>query len=321
MAETGLRQAMAAAVLLLATGLTACAHPAQVAARPPVPYTVPTPTGATGAIGLHLPVERYMLTPTQSAQLSWVGNAMIRDCMRDHGFAFPAAQRPDAGSATYSVMYRRYGVSDPASVRTWGYHAPVYGAQHDTPKSKDPVLSSVGAAEVLFGADPKTGRRVSSYHGRAVPEQGCSGSVDRLLGEHSGSPQGPETGQDGVLARIKERSFADSMADPRTRKVFADWSACMASRGYRVADPMHAADALPPSTASAAPSRAEIAQAEADVACKSATNLVGVWFAVESDYQLAALHEVGPELAHITAERDSEARTLRRLYRTYAGVS
>jgi hypothetical protein len=48
---------------------------------------------------------------------------------------------------------------------------------------------------------------------------------------------------------------------------------------------MDAAAAFPDKRAAGAPSQAEIATAEADVACKAKTGLPGVWLAVQAGYE------------------------------------
>ncbi|MEU7059581.1 hypothetical protein [Streptomyces sp. NPDC046197] len=118
------------------------------------------------------------------------------------------------------------------------------------------------------------------------------------------------------MARIKQETFAASMADRRVTTVFARWSACMATRGFRVSDPLHPADKLP-SLTEPVPSRAEIDQAEADVVCKQRTDLVGVWFAVESAYQRTAMGRNAAALTSVAAARNREAADIGRLVSRY----
>jgi hypothetical protein len=92
----------------------------------------------------------------------------------------------------------------------------------------------------------------------------------------------------------------------------------MAGRGHLLGDPAHAAEAVA-SLNDPVPSADEIAQAEADVACKVATNLVGVWFAVESRYQNIAIAANASRLRTVRSERDAEASRITGLYRTCGG--
>jgi hypothetical protein len=158
----------------------------------------------------------------------------------------------------------------------------------------------------LTGVDT-AGTPLTSHRGRPLPQGGCLGEAERLL--EARGPQGPGTDPEGIVARIKADSFERSMADPRVKKVFSAWSACMDSRGFRMSTPL---DEVPTANA-AAPSRREIAQARADVACKARTNLVGVWFAVESAYQRALIAEHVEQLDQVTAARARTLRTIGRL--------
>ncbi|MFJ9864270.1 hypothetical protein [Streptomyces sp. NPDC101165] len=301
------RAAIAGGVLLLVT-LTACSSQQN---KPPALGKIPRTVGVEH---LHLPVERYMLSPRQALDFDQASDAAVRACMRRLSVPYPPAARLPAGSAAarealdaYTVTYRRYGLTDAAEARTWGYHAPTTTSSGAASAKASPLKPPSSAARgVLTGVDT-SGTPLTSYRGRPIPQGGCLGEAERLLG--SGGPQGPGTDPDGIVARIKAVSFERSMADPRVTKVFSAWSACMGSRGFGMSTPM---DEVPSANA-ARPSRQEIAQARADVACKARTNLVGLWFAVESAYQRAAIEQHGPELDQVTAARDTTIRAIDQL--------
>nr|BFD87433.1 hypothetical protein StreXyl84_68340 [Streptomyces sp. Xyl84] len=282
----------------------------------------PAATHAPGADvrSLHLPIERYMLTPAQTARYDWVAASLVRECMREFGFTYPVSHAPATGvrALQYSVMFRRYGVTDPDAARTWGYHVP-----RDEPPStatagraqaKPPALSAQ-ARTVLSGVDVTTGRRITEYLGRRIPVNGCYGAPDRALGMRSSASdglQGPGTGAGGVVSRIKAESFVASSRDPRVTAVFRRWQQCMERNGYRVpADPLSASARLP-ALDLPEPDHAELAQARTDVACKQQTNLVGVWFAVESAYQEAAITRERDGLTRVARDRDRELAAVQR---------
>ncbi|MCX4690516.1 hypothetical protein OG401_40555 [Kitasatospora purpeofusca] len=58
------------------------------------------------------------------------------------------------------------------------------------------------------------------------------------------------------------------------------------------------------------PDVAGIRMAQTDVECKARTNLIGVWFAVEADYQKAAIAQQPQAFAALKAERDAQAARL-----------
>jgi len=285
-------------------------------ARPGHDHTANTPTPADHQT-LHLPIEQYMLTPAQSAQYDWVRGAIVRDCLRGYGFVYPGPAHPSTDPSViekYSPLYRRYGVTDPASVRVWGYHAPRENVDAPAPKPAGPDEYSPDVQRVLTGTDPTTHTPAASYHGTPIPAGGCLSAPSRELPGADGGPQGPGDGVNGVVTLIKRDSFTASLADPRVTAAFAAWSACMRTRGYHLTDPLHATAGLPLDDPS--PSRAEITQAEADVACKISTNLVGVWFAVETAYQDTAIHQHADELEPVTAALRQEAQRLQQLTAT-----
>ncbi|MGW0766375.1 hypothetical protein [Streptomyces sp. NPDC002676] len=309
--------AVAGSVLAL-TAAAGCASsaPAERTAGP-TPVATPSVTGTTDR--LHLPIESYMLTPEQSVQYDWIGRTAIRSCLGRFGFTYPAPAKlttDSAATVAYSVLYRRYGVTDPDSVHRWGYHPPRQTTTA-TQQSAPMRLSDLPAAAraILTGYDAATHGPATSYKGKPIPKRGCLNEPNRILTGAAGGLQGPASGADGLVTKIKADSFTDSMADPRVTAVFRSWSTCMKSRGYHLANPMLAAANLP-SMNTRTPTGTEIAQAEADVACKTRTNLTGIWFAVESDYQNAAIAKHSKELAGVKKERDAEVADIQRLLRT-----
>lgn len=304
-AARALRRGLKAGTLLLAlTTAVGCAgrqDPPSAAAATPVP--TPTP-GPAQVMALHLPIEDYMLTPEQTARRGWVHGRIVEDCMKKYGLGFPVGPKPVA-SAADSVMYRRYGVTDPASVATWGYHLP--RAKSSAVTDSAAPKPSAAQRTVLFARNAER-RPVTTYRGRKLPEGGCDGTAARRLGTGAGP--------DGIVAATKSDSFARSLADPRVRKVFARWSACMRTHGFDEPNPMEAGAKLP-SVQRAEPDRTEIGEARADVGCKESTNLVGVWFAVESEYQDAAIAGRQKEFRAARAERDAEISRITRLAHAY----
>lgn len=315
-----IRHLVAGCVLLLVAGAaTGCASPASPTGLPADASPVPTPT-VTSTTRLHLPIEAYMLTPTESVRRDWVESVAVSACMRRFGFRVPAGVMPGHGGndgRSYSVMYRRYGVTDADSVRVWGYHLPGPAANGAGAGATRKQHLPTAERAVLTGTDPK-GKAITRYAGRPVPSNGCLGEGDAVVGATGSGVQGPGTGPGGIVAKLKRDSFSRSQIDHRVRAVFTQWAQCMTGRGYQVTDPMHAVKSVT-SLSDPSPSREEISQAEVDVACKTRVNLVGVWFAVESQFQNVAIARNRRALSKIRARRDAEADTIRRLYRRYGG--
>jgi hypothetical protein len=317
--STSLRLAGASALLVFAgTSLAACGtSPSTTQA---VTAAVPTPSAAE-AVSAHLPVEHYLLTPLQAAELTWLENRSEHNCMAGYGFDYPKpAPRPsatDVGTLQYSVTYRRYGVTDPRFARTWGYHPPVPGQVRpaDTAQSSKAGAGLPSGDEyALLMGHSSNGTALTSYHGRPVPPGGCTTQAAALFPDVS-SPQGPGAAPGQPLSALKSSSWSASLGDPRVTSVFLAWQACMSAAGFHVsANPLEAGTGLA-SINAPAPDRAELAMAEADVRCKASTDLVGVWFAVESDYQNTAIAQQQSVLDQIRQQRD---RTVQRIEQLYA---
>ncbi|MFD9598607.1 hypothetical protein ACFWA9_38395 [Kitasatospora sp. NPDC059973] len=152
---------------------------------------------------------------------------------------------------------------------------------------------------------------MTSFAGKPLPEGGCLAEFDRLLPGARGGPAGPAGGGEGVVTTIKAASFTDSQSDSRVVAAITSWSACMRTRGFSVTHPLTASDPFAAATGPA--STQEIDQAQADVTCKQDTNLLGVWFAVESDFQNKSINKNSAELAKIKTTLDAETTTLDKL--------
>ncbi|WP_051944030.1 hypothetical protein [Streptacidiphilus rugosus] len=311
------RAAFGALVVLALATLAGCATGgASASTAAPVPVATPRVTGDLSR--LHLPIESYMLTPLMSVQRQWLTQMGIRSCLARFGFAYPdPGPQPTEGSpalAQESLLARRYGVTDPGLVRRWGYHPPRPDSITKGAPGGIVLLAGLPAAEqlVLTGYDPATRGPAAAYQGKALPAQGCRGEADRNLGERtnettSGGRQRAVNGVDGLVQQLKAASFQASMADPRVVGVFKSRSACMRLAGYHETNPMLAPEMFKPAPD---PTAAEISAAKADVACKVRTNLVGVWFAVESEYQNTAIAQHAGDLAGVKAALASQARTI-----------
>ncbi|MFD0691835.1 hypothetical protein [Actinomadura fibrosa] len=110
---------------------------------------------------------------------------------------------------------------------------------------------------------------------------------------------------------LSRESFEESRKDARVRTAFARWSRCMRREGFRYAGPLDPPD---DPRFRGAPSGAERAVAVADVRCKAATRLVGVWSAVEAARQRelirAHLRDL-TKIAEMNEYRLARARDLR----------
>ncbi|MCX5176595.1 hypothetical protein [Streptomyces virginiae] len=154
------------------------------------------------------------------------------------------------------------------------------------------------------GSEGKTGPL--EYGGKAIPEEGCLGQSILDFRKDYEHPQAVETAR-----HISSQSYQDSMARPEIQTAFQKWSTCMKEKGYTYASPMD-----PPSVGKFQEGPVTVeerATAQADVACKTRTDLLNSWFAVESEIQQAMIAgdaKVLQELRELHRKKVAAARTI-----------
>jgi hypothetical protein len=286
------RRAAAVALLLLAGA--GCGRPASTTAGDRADQPVPR---LLRSADLRLPLDAYLATPAEVSELTRGHLALLRRCMARYGFDYPRTA-PPAQAAPRTRNERRYGLTDPTAAAVRGYRLVDRDAAGSAARPAPPALPPGGEA-VLTGSP---GRTVA---GRPVPPDGCAGEASRGL-----SAGVPPDADSGLPQRLSADSFAHSRGDPRVQAVTRQWAGCMKAAGLDYADPF---GPLGDRRFRGPLTRAETTAAQADVACKRQTNLVGVWFTVESTYQhtlidtnATALEPAGRALrAQLTAAREA----------------
>ncbi|WP_172383087.1 hypothetical protein [Streptomyces sp. MNP-20] len=264
------KRAAAALLLIALSAATGCSGDSDGGASAE-PEVKSTPT-ALEAASLKLPLDTYQLSSNELDRLAAAQSTLVARCMHRFGFAFrmpdppPQPEPPDGNE-------RRYGTTDRATAAKYGYQPkpPPHGkapASKPAPTSEDPAETSV-----LMGK----GQR--SWKGKPIPEKGCAGEAARGLS--SGAPPLSDS-ETQTAQNLSAESFARSQQDSRVRAVFSQWAQCMKKRGHDYATPLD-----PPGDPrfTKQVTAQQIETAKADITCKKKTNLIGVWFAVESRYQ------------------------------------
>ena len=187
-------------------------------------------------------------------------------CMEKRGF--PARSVVPANTAMPIPTAWRYGVIDPSIAARYGYHTPPgYKTRGNTDRAE---------AERRYAQNPMPDTEL-----RANNE--CVDNVQRQLGKPEGGSH-----MDDVLAQtLAVASFEQSGTDPRVQEATRRWTDCMRGKGYAVKDSLTVVNQFDLTTK--LPTPVEVAIATADVECKRASNLVGVWYAVEVAYQNSSI--------------------------------
>ena len=252
------------------------------------------------------PIDAYEVTVDQTTTLLRAASAVTAQCMQNFGLAFTAAASGKGFNDSAKQVKTRstvYGFFNPDVVGSKGY---------DTVNVIDvgngaEVPLSDAAFSVLNGEDRATGKPVTTYANKPLPEHGCFGKGAATAGSvpmpsapgslPDGGPQVPET-------------------DPRMVAVNAKWSDCMKSKGFSYATPWAAyfdpkwQQAKPPVPGGGPPAHSpdEIATATADMACKQSTNLVGIAVTVEGAYDKQYIESHATALAAFKQHLDDQLK-------------
>lgn len=278
------RVGAALALVVLAGAATAACSAAPATPAPSASPTGPVPpvhlthvASVTDSASLVFPIDAYLLTDDQAIEFDQATNVLTEQCMKQFGFAYTAPAPnilPD--TATDTNAPRRYGISDAAQVARLGYHPPP-----NAPGSKNTGLTPAGLMVLTGDAETDaspSAKPPAEYAGRTFPAGGCVGQARAQLTAHGGS-----VNSDPVAEQINNESLALSQREPQVVAAVKQWSACMARSGYHYAAPYDAGN--DPQWDTPSPSAKEIRTASTDVACKAQANLVGIWYAVESQLQ------------------------------------
>ncbi|WP_409471735.1 hypothetical protein [Streptomyces sp. HC307] len=232
---------------------------------------------------LPLPVQKYLLTPSKISEIRPATTILVNACLRQRNVP-PIKQTTSAAShQSYPDPYevgRRYGPIVKADILTYGYHLP----------------------PAWFGGTTAPPKISAQQEAAMNGPSGCLAVARReLIGNRSlDSP---------VARQISSKSFMESLKDPKVKAVTADWSACMAKKGYSYTGPLQALSKA--DLRSSKPSARELRIAAADYSCKASTNLISTWQKVEIKIQnkeiakhLSVLEKANAQRAQIMAEAD-----------------
>ncbi|GIH07561.1 hypothetical protein Rhe02_56280 [Rhizocola hellebori] len=291
------RAALALAALAISS-VAGCSAASAPAKTPPAADTlIPVSAPSVSAVptldtvrGLNLPTEEYRPSEAQRNVIADAVRLKTAECMSQFGFGWATGT---AHLPAPNQVDRLYGVSDLPTAQQRGYHLPANSRKAGESRP-EAVLSQ--AERLVLGGDPS-----GTYQGKPIPVGGCTAQARRLtLGVDDIDPTRLA---DTITVGMWERS----KADPRVVAVVAAWSECMKQLGYKYSSPLDAGGDHPEWLRAADPSAAEIRTAVDDVRCKQRTNVIGVWFTVESGYENAAIQLHLDELTQIKLQWEQAA--------------
>jgi hypothetical protein len=239
-----------------------------------------------------LPLNSYVPTQAEAAELAKARNALFRKCMQRFGFEIA---EPPLLPPPFAENERRYGLVDEERARKLGYDTPELDGRT---RPAEPELPP-GAQAVAEGSGERT------VAGQQVPAEGCHGEARRKLAE------GTTGADDRLVPRLDDEAGDRAERDSRVRKAVGEWSACMKRAGFDYAGPWQAHDN--PEFADGVSGEREIATAVADTRCKRETTLIGTWFSVEFAYQERLVGNHAEELERVKSSLHTMLGNARRV--------
>jgi len=266
---------------------------------PPIP-----PVGSS--LTIPMPLDAYQAISTQQQEALADDSALlIQRCMAARGFEDTSSANPPFSSVITleQVETAGAGLTSITQARVFGFVRPKNpGSQPSGPQIIG-IVSAVGFgqslkagrayAEALFGFGPGIGTGPGGHLG--CLQQASKEVYGPIIGEPAPDPVG----------QIAAQAVTFTQSDPRIHAVDRAWSRCMARHFYHYSTPQQVEGRQWRSP----PNKAEIAAAVADVTCKTQTNLLNTWLAVEAGYQQAL---IGRNLAALSQLQASFAPMLRR---------
>jgi hypothetical protein len=240
--------------------------------RPPAPASVAaamssevfTPYAALGAAGNDglAPGDTY--------------DALHTACMNDAGYGQYAAEAP------YPTRTNR-GLGFPQAYGPWGY-----------------VGTALAAQEGFLAGDggPSPGTPGNPFGNMPAGAQAAAGKCFNILADFNNAQFAHSM---SIIETLNNYISTDVIQDSEFKKADRNWSACMAKNGFSSPDAeafwSQALDTVglgpgggqnpsgPPGAPTAAQNQAQIAMAVADANCTLTSDLAGIYFAVQANYE------------------------------------
>ena len=239
------------------------------------------------------PLAPYVLTPTETAELYYAYDAMVGDCMRSFGASWGheslAVYRRAAQDVLKYTTSWEYGVTDPHTPYTGGPPAlPVTHGDLNIFLLQGRRNPNTGGPPALETESP------GEVDGRPLPPGGCQGQAWRALEDEGG------IGWSSRAVDFWTLAATSTPQQPGYAEAIRPWRECMASRGFTVTDPIFDTGDIQAAndrgTDMGQPYPEEMVLVEADVACKSETNLVETLTPLRMAAQQQVLDEHRAEL-------------------------
>jgi hypothetical protein len=215
-------------------------------------------------------------------------DALHTACMNDAGYGQYAAQAP------YSVRTNR-GLAFAQAFGPWGYIGTALAAQQGFLAG-----SGLSAAGGPGGGGPGTGpgQPGSPFANLPAGAQAAAGKCLNILANFNNAQFAHSM---SIIETLNDYISTDVIQDGEFKRAMRNWSACMARNGFSSSDAdTFSQQALvtlglrpapgqnpsgPPGAPTPAQNQAQVAMAVADANCTLSSDLAGIYFAVQANYE------------------------------------
>lgn len=205
-------------------------------------------------------------------------DALHAACMNDAGYGQYAADAP------YPARTNR-GLGFPQAYGPWGYVGTTLAAEQGFLTGNGPIISGPSPSGGPFGGLP-------------TAAQAAAGKCFNILEDFNNAQFAHSM---SIIETLNNYISTDVIQDGEFKRATRAWSACMAKEGFSSPDPssfwQQALTASgqrpapgqnptgPPAPPTAAQNKAQIAMAVADANCTLSSDLAGIYFAVQANYE------------------------------------
>ncbi|MFJ8803076.1 hypothetical protein [Streptomyces sp. NPDC102487] len=261
-----------------------------------------------------MPLDEYLLNPSESESVSSAYLLSISKCMRQYGLTFNVPKEQSRSGAKDDAPKTRtdgrFGFQSIKHARKWGYHS-ADDVFREPAKHKNQSIEKPDGWFALTGSrslGEAFGPGGVSRSGSQVPERGCVGTA---LLQITGSRNG-NIGDAKLVTNLKFSTLIKGQKDPETLKVFSLWAHCMKNLTYSYGSPLEPMRD-PLWLKSTKPSAEEINTAVADQKCRAKYNVVGVWYVADLKYQKQAVKENQRQLIAAKRNKIRQVRAARKI--------
>jgi hypothetical protein len=259
----------------------------------------------TGPVNPALPLDGYALNKRDYLVIQRAAWQAINRCVSRFGVTYTAQPPSAEGMPPMSGDNGgRYGLMDKNSAAVRGYR---FAGAANSPEGDKGGRWNPSPTEVLIVRGAGTGAGTKApvdAGGKPLPAGGCLAEATALTETGTNDP-----GKGDVALKLAKDTYERSFRDSRTVAAEAHWSSCMKKAGFSFATSRDANNYRWPNPVGPE----EKAAAKADVECKISTNLVGIWWAVETAHQKKSLEDDAATLKQVKDFNDNQVKNAARI--------